>query len=36
VCKDSKAASEAAAFLKWCHEDSAAKQIWQKYGFALA
>lgn len=36
VLKDSKAASEAAAFLKWCKEDSSAKQIWQKYGFALA
>lgn len=36
VCKDSQAAKEAAAFLKWCKEDSAAKQIWQKYGFALA
>ena len=36
VIADTEVADEAAAFLEWCHEDNAAIQIWQKYGFAMA
>ena len=36
VCKNSKNAAAAAAFLEWCVTDKDVAEIWQKWGFELA
>ena len=36
VCKQSKNAEAAAAFLDWCMTDKNVAEIWQKWGFELA